>query len=77
MLARRQKQVADELLPSVETLLYTGEAAIRQQAVEDMVSLLDQFAVKGSPRLKGDLRYIRDALCAGAIMDALQVIVIE
>ena len=77
VLARQAREVADELLPSVETRLYTGEAAIRQQAVEDMIALLDQFAVKGSPRLKGDLRYIRDALCAGAIMDALQVIVIE
>ena len=77
VLARQAREVADELLPSIETRLYTGEAAIRQQAVEDMVALLDLFAARASPRLKGDLGYIREALCAGAIMDALQVIVIE
>jgi hypothetical protein len=64
-------------MPGIEALLYTGEATIKQQAVEDMVSLLDLFADKASPKLKGDLGYIREALCAGAIMDALQVIVIE
>jgi hypothetical protein len=76
-LARQAKTVADELMPGIEALLYTGEATIKQQAVEDMVSLLDLFADKASPKLKGDLGYIREALCAGAIMDALQVIVIE
>ena len=64
-------------MPGIETLLYTGEATIRQQAVEDMVSLLDLFAAKASPKLKGDLGHIREVLCTGTIMDELHIIVIK
>jgi hypothetical protein len=71
------KQVADELLPGIETLLYTGEAIISQQAVEDLVSLLDQFAAQASPKLKGDLGHIREVLCTGTILDELHIIVIK
>ena len=76
-LARQAKAVADELLPSVEARLYTGEATVRQQGVEDMVSLLDQFAAKGSPKLQKDFRHIGEILCAGALMDELKVSVIK
>lgn len=74
-LAQQAKAVADELLPGIETLLYTGEATIQQQAIEDMVALLDQFAAKASPKLKGDLWQIKEILCAGALLDELKVIV--
>jgi hypothetical protein len=77
VLAQQAKAIADEILPGIEALLYTGEAAIRQQAVEDMVSLLDQFAVKGSPKLKGDLGQIREIMCAGALLNELQFTVIK
>ena len=76
-LSQQAKAVADELLPGIEALLYNGEAVISQKAVEDMVSLLDQFAAKGSPKLQKDLRHIREILCAGALLDELQVTVIK
>jgi hypothetical protein len=76
-LARQARELADELLTSVELRLYTGEAVIRQQAVQDMAALLDQFATKASPKLQGDLGYIREALCAGALLDELNVTVIK
>jgi hypothetical protein len=76
-LSQQAKAVADELLPGIEALLYNGEAVISQKAVEDMVSLLDQFAAKGSPKLQKDLRHIREILCAGALLDELQVSIIK
>jgi hypothetical protein len=76
-LARQAKTVADELLPAVETRLCTGEATINQQAITDMLALLDAFAAKASPRLQEDLGHIKKALCTGAILDALQVMVVE
>ena len=76
-LARQAKTVADELMPGIEALLYTGEATIKQQAVEDMVSLLDLFADKASPKLQRDLGQIKEILCAGALMDELQVSIIK
>jgi len=76
-LAGQAKAVADELLPAVEARIYTGEATIRQQAVEDMVSLLDQFSAKASPKLQAALGQIKEILCAGALMDELQVSVIK
>ncbi|MCX5901975.1 MAG: hypothetical protein NTV89_00565 [Proteobacteria bacterium] len=76
-LAQQAKKVADEILPGIKALLCNGEATIRQQAVEDMVALLDQFAAKASPKLKGDLGQIKEILCAGALMDELNVTVIK
>ena len=76
-MARQAKTVADELMPGIEALLYTGEATIKQQAVEDMVSLLDLFAAKASSKLQGDLGQIKEVLCRGTIMDELHIIVIK
>ena len=77
-LSRQAKAVADELLPAAEErLCSTGRAAITRQTVTDMLALLDAFAAKASPRLQADLGYIAEALCTGAILDALQVTVIE
>jgi hypothetical protein len=76
-LSRQAKKVADELLPGIEALLYTGEATIKQQAIEDMASLLDEFSAKASSKLQADLGQIKEILCAGALLDELRVIVIK
>jgi hypothetical protein len=76
-LSQQAKKIADELLPAVETRLCTGKAVITRQAVNEMLALLDAFAAKASPKLQKDLGHIKDILCAGAIMDELQVVVIK
>jgi hypothetical protein len=76
-ISQQAKEVADELLPGIDTLLCTGAATIRQQAIDDMVSLLDAFAAKASPKLKAALGQAKEILCAGALMEDLNITVIK
>lgn len=52
-------EVINEILPSVESLLYNDEMKISQKTIDDFESLLNELAPKASPGLESVIKKIR------------------
>ena len=58
-LTSQTKGVIDELLISVESLLYNDEIEISQDTIKNFESLLDQFEGKASPELRTAIKKLK------------------
>jgi hypothetical protein len=76
-LTLKTREVVDELLMSVESLLYNDEMEISQDTIDNFVTLLDQFETKASPKLKTTINKVRREIYKGKILKQLEISVSE
>lgn len=76
-LTTQTREVIDELLMSVESLLYNDEMEISQDTIDNFVTLLDQFETKASPKLKTALNKVRRDIYKGELLKQLEISIIE
>jgi len=66
-------EVADEILVSIQTLLYHDEMTISQKAIDNFESLLSQLEPKASPNLKIAIAGIREDFKEGRVFKQLGI----
>ena len=76
-LTTHTREVIDELLMSVESLLYNDEMETSQDTLDNFVSLLEQFESKASPKLKTAINKVRREIYKGEILKQLEISVSE
>ena len=76
-LTLKTREVIDELLLSVESLLHNDEMEISQDTIDNFVTLLDQFETKASPKLKTTINKVRREIDKGKILKQLEISVSE
>jgi hypothetical protein len=76
-LTTQTKEVIDKLLLGVESLLYNDEIAIRQETIDNLVSLLDGFESKASPKLRAAIRKAKRGIQRGEIFEQLVITIGE
>ena len=76
-LTTQTREVIDELLMSVESLLYNDEMEISRDTLDNFVSLLEHFESKASPKLKRDIRKVKNTIYRSEICEKLGIEVFE
>ena len=71
------KEVIDELLLGVESLLYNDEIEISKDTIDSFVSLLDNFESKASPRLRTAIRKAKRGIERGELFEQLVITISE
>jgi len=76
-LAEQTKEVINELLMSVESLRYHDEIEITQDTLDNLLSLLDQFEAKASPKLKTTIKRVKGDITTRERFEQLGIIISE
>jgi hypothetical protein len=63
--------VANELLMAAESLFYNEEMEISQDTIDNLLSLLDHFESKASPKLKTVIKKVREDINMGEVFKQL------
>ncbi len=71
------KEVVDELSLNVESLLYTDEIEIRQDTIDSFLSLLDDFEVSASPKLKAAIKKVKGEIKEDMVSEQLCITINE
>jgi hypothetical protein len=71
------KEVVDELSLNVESLLYTDEIEIRQDTIDRFLSLLDDFEVSASPKLKAAIKKVKREIMEDKVSKQLSITINE
>ncbi len=61
-MTKRASEIANEILPAVESLLNRDKMGINECTIDELESLIDQFEPKASPKLKGVIRGVKEDL---------------
>jgi len=77
LLTAQTREVIDEILISVESLLYNDEMEISQDIMNNFITLLDQFETKASPKLKTAISKLKRDINKGEIFKQLGIIICE
>jgi hypothetical protein len=71
LLAAQTIDFTDDILRSIELLLYNDELEIDQDTMDDFVSLLDNFESKASPKLKTAIRKMKSDIDRSEVFEIL------
>lgn len=70
-------EVLNELIPSIESLLYSDAMGVSRNTIGNVISLLDQFEAKGSPKLRVAINKFKEDITRGEIFEKLEFIEIN
>jgi len=70
-------EVINEILPSVESLLYNDKMKISQKTIDDFESLLGQLEPKASPRLKSVIKKVMKDIRKERVFKQLGIAIIN
>jgi len=76
-LTSKTREVIDELLMSVESLLYHDEMKISQDTIENFVSLLNDFEANASPKLKTAISKLKKDINKREVVEQLGIAISE
>jgi len=70
-------EVLNELIPCMESLLYSDEMKVSQDTIDNVMSLFDQFETQASPKLKAAINKFKEDITTGEVLEKLEFIEIE
>ncbi|KPJ58467.1 MAG: hypothetical protein AMJ42_03235, partial [Deltaproteobacteria bacterium DG_8] len=76
-LTSQTREVIDELLQSVESLLYNNDMIISQKTIGNIESLLTNFETKASPKLKTAIMKVKEDIKKGEMFGRLGITINE
>ncbi|MCK5186792.1 MAG: hypothetical protein KAR43_06610, partial [Deltaproteobacteria bacterium] len=71
------RELLDEFLLNIESLLYNNEIEIRQHTIDSLKSLLNQFKSKASPKLKTIINKVERDIDKREIFEQLGITISE
>jgi hypothetical protein len=76
-LTMQTKEVIDELLIGIESLLYADEIQTSQDTIDNVVSLLNNFKSYASPKLKTAIKKLKKDINEGEVFKRLVITISE
>ncbi len=76
-LTMQTKEIIDELVIDIESLLYGDEIEITQDTIDNIMSLLDNFESNASPKLKTAIKKLKKDINGGEVFEQFVITISE
>ncbi len=76
-LTMQTKEIIDELVIGIESLLYGDEIEINQDTIDNIMSLLDNFESNASPKLKTAIKKLKKDINGGEVFEQFVITISE